>query len=220
MTEIPYPARGYLDMLLYTLDSAPDLSDASAAMMADGLIDGRYFAGRVEEFADAIRVALRHGELPPDSVDLSRRYGAAEMLDFLARVGRRLDELRPWPEPAFVKLAAADWPGVERARPIARVPLPAYQIGGLVKEQFDEVAGPSGPLLVLVLRLRGGAVVALRGPVDPRAMSFDLVAREDGEAGPLVELVRDLVGFSAADLVPIPPPPPAGHESGAAPDAG
>ncbi|ASW53812.1 hypothetical protein [Plantactinospora sp. KBS50] len=202
--DLPYPARGYVDMLLHALGGAPDLSDSSAAVLAAGLVDGRFFAGTVDEFAGAVGAAVRHGRLAPDSVALSRRHREAELLDFLARLSRRLDGLRPWPGPAFARLPVGTWPGIAQAPPIARVLLPADQLAGMLRERFDELDAPGGPLRAVVLRLRGGAVVALRTPARPEAAA-ELLSREPDHAG-VVRQFQTLIGLAGKDLGPAPPP--------------
>jgi len=195
--------RGVMNQLLYPLDGAPDLSEATAARLVDNMIEGRLFSAPVEDFAEAIDQTRQAGALHPQTAELSRRYTEPELLEFLGRVARHLDDRRPWPPPRFTKLDVALWNTFGNATPIARINRPTHQINAAVGYPFDAVPAGTGKLPVLLLRLRTGETIALIGSVDPRATSFTLLQRDPGDAAEIITHVRELTGFPADQVAPL-----------------
>jgi hypothetical protein len=195
--------RGIMNQLLYPIDGAPDLSDATAAHLVDNMIDGRHFAAGVTDLAAAVDQVLQAGAVHPQTVEASRRYSEPELLEFLRRVKQKLDERRPWPPPRFTKLDVSQWDTFGDAAVVARVNRPMYVLNGAIKHRFDDVPVGDGKLPVLVLRLRTGEVVALMGSVDPRSTSFTLLHRGPGDRAEVVSHFRELTGFRADDVIPI-----------------
>jgi hypothetical protein len=194
-------ARGVMNQLFYPIDSAPDLSDATAARLVDNMIEGRLFSATVAEFAAAIDQTLRAGTLHPQTAEVSRRYSAAELLEFVRRVARLLDERRPWPPPRFAKLDIAHWDSFGHAAPIARIDKPEHQLSAAVGHSFDEVPTGNGKLPLLILQLRTGEVVALMGSVDPRSTSFALLRRGPEDPADVIAHLRDLTGFGTGEII-------------------
>jgi hypothetical protein len=189
-------ARGVLNQLFYPIDGAGDLSDATAARLAGNLIDGRLFSASVADFAAAIDQTLRLGVLHPQTAGMSRRYAEPELLEFLGRVARTLDERRPWPPPKLTKLDAAEWPTFAAATPIARIDRPMNQLTGAVGHRFDELPAAA----VLILHLRTGETVALLGSPDPRSSSFALLQRDPGDPAETIAHFQELTGLHATDI--------------------
>jgi hypothetical protein len=196
-------ARGVMNQLFYPIDGAPDLSDATAARLVDNMIEGRLFSAPVADFAEAIDQTLQAGALHPQTAEVSRRYSEPELLEFLRRVARQLDERRPWPPPRFTKLDVAQWDTFRDATAIARIDRPAHQVNAAVGYPFDDIPAGSGKLPVLIVQLRTGEVVALMGSVDPRSTSFALLQRDPGNPAEVIAHVRDLTGFSADEVTPL-----------------
>lgn len=199
----PDVARGVMNQLFYPIDGAPDLSDATAARVADNLIEGRLFAAPVTDFAAAIDQTRRAGELHPQTAGISSRYSEAELLEFAGRVARQLDERRPWPPPRFAKLDVAEWATFGHAAPIARIDLPRHELSGAVGADFDHVPTGGGELPVLIFQLRTGEVVALMGSVDARSTSFALLRRGPEDPAEVIAHLRDLTGFTAGEIIPL-----------------
>ena len=199
----PNQARGVMNQLLYPIDGAPDLGDATAARLVDNMIEGKLFAAPVTDFAAAIEQTLRDGALHPQTAEVSRRYTETELLDFLRRVAHQLDLRKPWPAPRFTKLDAAQWDTFGDAAVIARVNRPTHQINAAVGFPFDQVAAGDGKLPVLILRLRTGEVVAMMGSVDPRSTTFALLLRGPEDRTEVLTHFRELTGFRADDIVPL-----------------
>jgi hypothetical protein len=95
MTMEQNRARGIMNQLLYPIDGAPDLSDATAARLVDTMLDGKLFSASVADFAAAIEQTVRSGALPAGTAEVSRRYTDSELLDFVRRVARQLDHRKP-----------------------------------------------------------------------------------------------------------------------------
>jgi hypothetical protein len=197
----PDLARGVMNQLFYPIDGAPDLGDATAVRLVDNMIEGRLFSATVAEFAAAVDRTLRDGALHPQTAEVSRRYSEAELLEFLRRVARQLDERRPWPPPRFDKLDLVHWETFGHAAPIARIDKPEHQLSAAVGYSFDEVPTGNGKLPVLILQLRTGEVVALMGSVDRRSTSFALLRRGPEDPAEVIAHLRDLTGFSPEEVV-------------------
>ncbi|MGC9669127.1 hypothetical protein ACNTMW_21540 [Planosporangium sp. 12N6] len=134
----------------------PDLSDETVVRRAaDDLINQISFLHPVDEFYKAITLTVREGRLSPTALEIAgERHNEAEILRFLARLAQHLDQLRPWPAPAFPKLDVDAWNSFRDAKPIARIDRPMHQINGLLNNSFDTVPLGAEKLPVMVLRLR------------------------------------------------------------------
>jgi hypothetical protein len=197
-------ARGLINQILYGIDRVPDLTaDDAVSACADSLINQRHFRHPVEEYAEAISHALHEGGVPAQAVESSRRYSAPDLLDFLTRLARRLDERRPWPDPAFRKLDPDEWSTFANATPVARINRPTHQVTGILHNSFDEVPVGAEKLPVMILRLPTGDVVALMGSLDSRSRTFTLLQRDDGDPTNVIERFREVTGFAPDDIVPI-----------------
>lgn len=195
--------RGLMNQLLYPIDGAPDLSDATAARLVDNMVDGRLYSAGVEDLAAAIDLTLRAGALDPQTAEASRRFTEAELLEFLARVARELEARRPWPARRFTKLDVSEWGGFGAAAVVARIERPRHQITGALGYPFDQAPVGDGALPVLLLRLRTGEDVAVVGSVDPRSTSFSLLHRGPEDPAEVVAHFRELAGLRDADVIPL-----------------
>ena len=79
---------GEMDHLVYSLFSAPGLTEEAAAGLATTIRGGRYFPGEPERYAKAIDHALAR----PDSITEGMRppYSEAEVRGFLGLVREQL----------------------------------------------------------------------------------------------------------------------------------
>ncbi len=196
--------RGLMNQLLYGVDQVRDLTAAAAVEhCAERVIGQRYFRQPAERYKQALEATLNRGSLPTQSRELSRRFSEAELLEYLARLDRRLDELRPWPRPAFLKLDISAWNGFGDAEPLATINRPAIDVIGLLNRGFDPVPTPAGELPVMVLRLRSGEVVALVGSIDHRSTVFTLVSRDPGDAVQVIDHFCRFTGFPADEVSPL-----------------
>jgi hypothetical protein len=206
MTVESDEAFGLINQICYRLQFVPDLSDdVVLRRAADDLINRISFLHPVEEFYEAIVFTTRHGRLSSMALDVAgERHSEAEILDFLARLAQHLDERRPWPRPAFLKLDVEQWSTFGDAKPIARINRPMHQINGILNNSFDTVPIGAEKLPVMILELRSGDVVALMGSIDPRSTVFALMQRDPGDPTALLARFRELTGFAPEDVVPLP----------------
>lgn len=196
--------RGLINQLLYGVDQFRDLTaEAAVEHCAERIIGQRYFRQPAEWYKQALEVTLNEGSLPVQWRDLSRRFSETELLEYLARLDGRLDELRPWPRPRFLKLDISEWNGFGDAEPLATINRPAIDVIGLLNRGFDPVPTPEGELPVMILRLRSGEVVALIGSIDHRSTVFTLVSRDPGDAVQVIDHFCRLTGFAADEVLPL-----------------
>ncbi|MCW2640537.1 MAG: hypothetical protein JWP76_2843 [Dactylosporangium sp.] len=196
--------RGLSNEVLYGIDRVPDLTDeAVVAACVDSLINRRHFLHPVEEYAESINLILREGRLSTQALEMSRRYSETELLEFLARLARQLDERRPWPLPAFVKLDVAQWSSFADAKPIARINRPMMKINDILNKSFDNVPIGAEKLPVMILELRSGDVVALMGSVNPRSTMFALMQRDPGDPAEVIARFCEFTDFSPEEVVPL-----------------
>jgi hypothetical protein len=204
VTMDPNEARGRMNVLLYAIDGAPDLSDATAARLVDNMIEGRPFASTpVEDFAAALAQTVRAGGLDPQTAEMSRRFAERDLFDFVTRVSAQLEARRPWPPKKFTKVDVSQWPSFGGAAAIAQVNRPTHRINGATGLSFDQVPAGDAKLPVLIVQLRTGETVALMGSVDPRSTLFTLLY--DGPENPATVIAhfRDLTGFGPEYVTPV-----------------
>jgi hypothetical protein len=200
----PNLVRGLTNKLLYDIDRVPDLADAAMVdRLADAIINRRNLKDGVEAYAAAVGAVLSAGQLPPGSIDFTRRFSEAEILDFLGRLHRKLDSMRPWPRPRYVKLDVDRWPTFANARGIARLNVPQHQIEGLLNSGFDAVDAGTAKLPVLILEMGTGETVALMGSTDTRSTVWTLLQRDPADTATVLAHFRDQTGFTDDQLVPL-----------------
>lgn len=200
----PNMVRGLTNKLLYGIDRVPDLGDATMIdRLADAIINRRNLKDGVEAYHEAVGEVLRAGQLPPGSKDFVQRFSEPELLDFLGRLQRRLDALKPWPRPRYAKLDVDQWPTFAAARGIARLNVPAHQIEGLLNSSFDGVDAGAAKLPVLILELGTGETVALMGSTDSRSTIWTLLQRDAGDPATVLAHFRDLTGFTEDQVAPL-----------------
>jgi hypothetical protein len=198
-------AYGLINQISYRLQFVPDLSDeAVLRRAADDLINQISFLQPVEEFYEAVVFTVHKGHLSPMALEIAgERHSEAELLAFLARLAQHLDERRPWPRPAFLKLDVEQWSTFADAKPIARINRPMHQINGILNNSFDTVPIGAETLPVMILELRSGEVVALMGSVNPRSTVFALMQRDPGDPAEVIAHFCELTGFSPEEVVPL-----------------
>jgi hypothetical protein len=174
--------RGHVNAVLYGLIFVRDLDEDAVRRLADSLLNQRHFPDPPGPYAEAVKAVLRDGRVPPQSLAMVDSRSEQEILDFLTRLDRHLDELRPWPRPAFLKLDVARWSEFAEARPVAHVDLDVHRLTGLLNRGFDEVVVDGERRQVAVVELRSGELVALLGAGRPAA-GFTLLLRDPGDPG-------------------------------------
>ena len=187
---------GFVYEVLYAIDKVPDLHDPeSQDQYVQSMIDRRYFPGRVDEYAEAIAQTVQVGQLPAHSRDLSRRFSEAEQLAFLAALHERLEQRKPWPRPAFVKIPVERWDELGTVIATARIDLPMHALRGIFNTSFDRVQVGDDTLPVLRLELRTGETVAVIGSVDPRSTVFTLMRRDGDDPASVLAHFLEVTGI-------------------------
>ena len=168
--------RALVDGLFLELQFRPALDDEVVDFVARYLIAEPVLDLAIEEEYALLDEAVRSGERVTDLVD------EAQSLDFLRRLLHRMDELRPWPEPAFRTLPTSRWSDFSGTEPIAQIHAFEVDVENRLRNVFRGVEGADHELLVMVLRLRSGDEVALATPWWPGTEDPALFAR-DAERG-------------------------------------
>ncbi|MGF6882749.1 hypothetical protein ABIA39_001691 [Nocardia sp. GAS34] len=183
----PAPLHQFCASMAHVEDlSGEDL----VAEAAQDLIDRVSYAPTVAEFYPALADAVAAADLPDDIVESTDGFGREEILDFLERVVAELDRRRPWPDPALLAVDPQDWPSIGASRPIGWVDMFIDELEWALKESFGDV--PDDDLPMLVLRLRGGQLVALVGE-DPDPERFLVLLPDlDGRREP-----REVIDYLA-----------------------
>lgn len=203
-TMDPNDVFGLMNQLCYRLQGVPDLSDPEVVQRAaNDLINQISFLQPVEEFYPAIAFTVCTRRLSQMAREIADRHDEAEIIGFLARLIQRLDELRPWPRPAFVKRDVKEWYNFGNSKAIAKIVRPMHQINGLLNNSFDEVPAGASKLPVMILELRSGDVVALIGSVEPRNITFLLMPRDPGGPGTIIARFCEYTGFSPQEVIPL-----------------
>jgi hypothetical protein len=200
----PLEADALINDVLYGIDKVSDLTDpVTQERFVRFMIDRRYFSATVAEYAEAIKEIVRRGQVPDTLVDPSRRFTGAEQIEFLRALDGRLDESKPWPRPAFVKVRIGDWDALRDMRVVATVDVPVQDIEGILGRSVDRVRVDDKEFAVLMLELRNGEVVALAGFDSLRSQSFSLLRRGDGDPATLIAHFCEVTGLRPDEVQPV-----------------
>jgi hypothetical protein len=171
MTE---PGRGVSNVILYSVLFDKQLDDDVVTRVAERAVEHPDAYLTTEQIYAGIAEALASNEILTESMP-GHPHGEQEYRDFLARVARRLDAMRPWPQRPFQVVDPLSWYDLDYARLIARVKLSV--IG--VERRLHEVFGRSGDgRQVMALRLKSGAEVALVARWWPDSKDTALLQRD------------------------------------------
>lgn len=164
---------------------------ASAEIVADAatdLIDRISYLATVAEFYPALAQAVSAQAVPAPAVELAGKFTEDQILDFLGRLVAELDRRRPWPDPALVPVDPRTWPSMGSSVPVGWVDIVISDLEWAVKAEFEIV--PDDDNALLVLRTRGGQLIALVGEDDPNPARF-LVLLPDVDDRSEASEVRD-----------------------------
>jgi hypothetical protein len=191
--------RGVVNQIVYGLIFAKRLDDAVVDDVARNIVARGTLRASPEVYREAITRALASATLE-DPFDTP--HTEAELRDFLARLGERLDQLRPWPEPRFTKVDISEWPSFEGGRAIARIERTKMQVEASLREAFDRLPIGDGGLSGLILALPSGRTVALlgRSGVGNRVI---LLQREPGDPAATIAAFREATGLPEDEVAPL-----------------
>ncbi|MEV4754644.1 hypothetical protein AB0J86_05970 [Micromonospora sp. NPDC049559] len=197
------PASGWrpqLNAILYTLTYAPSLDAATVRATADNIVGRGSLRAGPQTYHDALTAALASGEQL--TRDLGGEHGEAGVRDFVTRLLHRLDELRPWPEPAYERQPIDQWPTFDHGRPVARVGQSLMNVQDRLRERFEKLPIGDGSLLGLILRLNTGETVALLGSYE-KGNRPTLLQREPGDPRATIDAFRAATGLDENAVVPL-----------------
>jgi hypothetical protein len=159
-----------------------DLSDSDLVeWTATDIIKELRFNASAEAVYRMLTDSVAAGRLPASALYVAQNQTEGAILDFMDRLARRLDELRPWPQPPFRKIRKM-WKALGPWRSLARLKLGSDTIEGTFTgtfEYFDEDG-----LHVMVLELGSGETVAIAGSNDQINHRGYVLAQQDVAAEP------------------------------------
>lgn len=151
--------RGYVVQITYGSNLRSPADESLVARLADEIVRQRYFNDPVEDYHQAVIEGLRSGE----NLRFDDSQSEAAVRDLLERLIPALDERKPWPEPRYRSLPVEEWLTLKDAPVLGRIPMHVMAVQAHLHRIFSERV-PDGPdVQVLVLRLRTGQKVGLRG---------------------------------------------------------
>jgi hypothetical protein len=152
----------------------PVLGESVVVKTADAILHTRMLRDPPDRVAAAIDEGLagtvRLTELAPGGRD------EADFRDFLARLRRRLEDLRPWPEWRYEQVGRSAW-GASGVRPVAHLALSTVRLGNLLGVLFERVTEAGTAVDMVVLRLADGPTVALAREVGSSRPGTGLLVR-------------------------------------------
>lgn len=153
------PWRGYVVQITYGTNLHSPADDSLVARLADELVRQRYFNDPVEDYYRAVIEGLRSGE----NLRFDDSQNEAAVRDLLERLIPALDERKPWPEPRYRSLPVEEWLTLKGAPVLGRIPMHVMAVQAHLHRIFSERVPDGADAQVLVLRLRTGQKVGLRG---------------------------------------------------------
>jgi hypothetical protein len=177
------------------MSEVADLDEAElVARAATDLIDRISHWATVDEFHPAFTRAVTSATVPAAALTAAGGHGEAAILAFLRQLLAELERRRPWPEPAFAEADPDEWPSPGSGVPIGWIELSMPLVEHAVKATFGEPGRGGTP--VLVLRLRGGQLIALIGEDDPRPARFAVVLPDAEGQRDAAEVLDHVVGYT------------------------
>ncbi|MGS2810860.1 hypothetical protein [Nocardia sp. MW-W600-9] len=155
---------------------------------ATDLIDRISYLATVAEFYPALAQAVSARSIPAPALESANKFTEEQILDFLGRLVAELDRRRPWPDPALVPVDPRTWPSMGSSVPVGWVDIVISDLEWAVKADFE--IAPDDDNALLVLRMRGGQLIALVGEDDPNPARF-LVLLPDVDGRSEATEVRD-----------------------------
>jgi hypothetical protein len=154
--------RAPVNQLLYSLTYSKTIGEPEAEFSASSAVTYGSLTLGPEVYRCAIDQALASGPVL-DGMSLLPQFDQAQLVGFLRAVAVRLDEMRPWPEPAVRPLDHRGWSEFTHAVQIAELDGSLVQVMDVVQHGFRPVDSDQSGQQVLMLRLGTGETVALLG---------------------------------------------------------
>jgi hypothetical protein len=194
--------RGPINGLLYGLIFAPEITDELVEACADAAVGYTVLGDGPGVYYEAIQRAFSSGEIL-DNLGQLPQFDQNQIADFLRGVATRLDALRPWPEPKFIRLEASTWATFTNAVPIARLNASILGVRKILREVFEPAGDAQPKRYVLMLRLVTGEIVALLGSHGP-GEKVTVLTEAGGEPAEVIEHFTAATSFPADKVTTIP----------------
>ncbi|GAA4609555.1 hypothetical protein GCM10023195_38670 [Actinoallomurus liliacearum] len=192
--------HGLINGILYATQFERTLDDEVVGRIARALLEEPILHLTPEQEYEGIVAGLRSEE--PLTGQIPQPHDEEAVREFLGKVVRRLDALRPWPELPIATIGPEHWTEFGGARPIARVQVPILDVQGRLRTIFHRLDDGHD---ILLLRLRSGAEVALITPwwvgSDDSAL---LLKSQDVPAPQVIEEFGTATGWGPDDVAPLP----------------
>lgn len=185
MTQPIFVSNG----ILYSVQFTKRLDDETVERVARRAIEDPAGYLTAEQMYTGIVQVLASDETLTEHIP-GHAHSEQEYRDFLSKVVRRLDAMRPWPEQPFQSMDPASWDDLDSARPAARIKLSTFGVEQRLNEIFGEAEDGRE---VIALRLKSGAEVAL--VAEWWAESHDTALLLRNPSRPVAEVLNE---FSAA----------------------
>lgn len=191
---------GVVVAILYCLQFSRELSEQEVERIAHMILEQPFSGLTTQEVYASVEAALAEDSWERD---LSwQPHGEPSIRDFLRRLLKRLDVLRPWQEPPFRPLGLGRWEEFKHGTLLAHVRLdsPAKD---LVHRRLRSVPGDEHQLRGLVLQLRSGDQVAVVAP--PLRGGYDAVlmaVRPHRPAAEMTEAFHTHTGYPRERVSP------------------
>jgi hypothetical protein len=199
--EMKQDWRGPINEILYGLIFTREITDEIVNGCADAAVQYTVLGLGPEAYYQAIGEALASGE-ELDSLHQLPQFDHAQVVGFLGAVAKRLDELRPWPEPKYRRLDPTSWATFRDAVPIARLDASILRVRNIVRGVFEPAGDAHPGQYVLMLRLATGETVALLGSY-ARGEKISLLTDATGDPAEVIEHFTAATGFPADKITPI-----------------
>jgi hypothetical protein len=192
--------RGLANGVLYTLTFVRSLDEAAVENAARNIIGRGTLRAGPQVYRDALAQGLASGA--PLTGDLPDGPDEAAARDFLTRLLHRLDALRPWPEPPYLRQPIEQWPTFDHGRAIARVGESLMNVQDRIRERFEPLPVGDGALAGMILRLASGETVALLGSYE-RGNPVTLLQRDPGDPAATIAAFRAATNLPEDAVVPL-----------------
>ncbi len=195
--------RSWAELVADVLESVRFDTELGAAVLdrtAEMIVRTRRFHAPAAEVAEALRQALGSNVTLSGLVDTG--HTEAQVRRFLEQLDVRLTELRPWPEWRYVQVDVSAWDSPQ-VRSAGYLDVSPVRLANQLEIGFTRVTDAGVPLEMAVLRLTGGALVALVREVSAPTSGTVLLVQGDGPGhGALLDLVRQAAAEDAVTWVP------------------
>lgn len=171
MTDL---GRGVSGVILYSVLFDQELGDNAAARVATRAVENPDAYLTTEQIYTGIAEALASNEMLTESWP-GHQHGEQQYRDFLARVARHLDAMRPWPQRPFQAVDPMSWHDLDHARLTGRIKLSIIGVEGRLHHAFGQVTDGRQ---VMTVRLKSGPGVALIAQWWPDSKDIALLQRD------------------------------------------